>query len=167
MKEPWGRFANLRVADEVLAVVGGRAALLGQLAGAGPTVRCGACDQLAPIATTALSLLAQTATGDPQAPGLSDSPLRISAACHRRRWLTGPSRAATGRPDDEIRVARALRSAAPVPVVIWEPAGRSYSESTAGGEPRDLFVSGLLEQGWTLLDGDPGTVSLPVVPAGD
>ena len=88
MKEPWGRFANLRVADEVFAVVDGRAALLGQLAGAGPTVHCGPCDQLASIATTALSLLAQTATGDPQAPGLSGSPLRISAACHRRRSCT-------------------------------------------------------------------------------
>jgi hypothetical protein len=31
---------------------------------------------------------------------------------------------APGRPDDEIRVARTLRSAAPIPVVIWEPAGR-------------------------------------------
>jgi hypothetical protein len=70
---------------------------------------------------------------------------------------------APDRPDDEIRVARALRSAAPIPVVIWEPAGRSCYESTAGGEPRNLFVSGLLEQGWTLLDGDPATVSLPVV----
>lgn len=166
MKEPWGRFANLRVADEVLAVVGGRAALLGELAGAGPTVRCGACDQLAPIATTALSLLAQTATGDPQAPGfvrLSFAHQRClpSAAMVDRAIARGYL--APGRPDDEIRVARALRSAAPIPVVIWEPAGRSYYESTAGGEPRDLFVSGLLEQGWALLDGDPGTVSLPVV----
>jgi hypothetical protein len=169
VKEPWGRFANLRVADEVLAVVGGRAALLGQLAGAGPTVRCGACDQLAPIATTALSLLAQTATGDPQVPGfvrLSFAHQRClpSAAMVDRAIARGYL--ASGRPDDEIRVARALRSAAPVPVVIWEPAGRSYYESTAGGEPWDLFVSGLLEQGWTLLDGDPGTVACLWWPAG-
>jgi hypothetical protein len=79
MKEPWGRFANLRVADEVLAVIGGRAALLGELAGAGPTVRCGACDELAPIATTALSLLAQSATGDPQSAGLCPALLCASA----------------------------------------------------------------------------------------
>jgi hypothetical protein len=167
MKEPWGRFANLRVANEVLAVVGGREALLAQLAGGEPTVRCGACGALAPIATTALSLIAQTTTSDSRAPGL----VRLSFAHQRclpsvamvdRALARGYL--APDRPDDEIRVARALRSAAPVPVVIWEPAGRHYYEQTAGGEPRDLFVSGLLTQGWTLLDGDPRTVTLPVVP---
>jgi hypothetical protein len=167
MKEPWGPFADLRVERDVLAVVGGREALLAQLAGAESTVRCDSCGQVAAIATTALSLIAQTTTGDPRAPGF----VRLSFA-HQRCLPSvamvdeaiGRGYVAADRPDDEIRVARALRSAAPIPAVIWEPAGRNLFESTAGGEPRDLFVSGLLQQGWTLLDGDPQTATLPVVP---
>ena len=166
MREPWGRFANLRVANEVLTVVGGREALLEQLAGADATVCCGACGVLAPIATTALSLIAQTSSDDPRAPGF----VRLSFAHQRclpsvamvdrgiaRGYLT------PDRPDDEIRVARALRSAPPMPIVILEPVGRRYFEFTAGGEPRDLFVSGLLEQGWILLNGNPQMVTLPLV----
>jgi hypothetical protein len=166
MKEPWGPFADLQVAEEVLAAVGGRGALLSQLAGAESTVRCGGCDELAPIATTPLSLIAETPTADPQAPGyvrlfFAHRRCRASAVlAHRAGTRVDTAHAL---PEYELRVARGLRSAAPTPVVICEPAGRAYYEATAGGEPRDLFVSALLEQGAALLDGDPQSASLPVV----
>jgi hypothetical protein len=146
--------------------MGGRGALLAQLAGAESTVRCRGCDELAPIATSRLSLLVETPTANAQGPGF----VRLSFAhrrCRSSAALTHQAKTqvhtAQALAEYELRVARGLRSATPTPVVLFEPAGRAYYEATAGGEPRDLFVSALLKQGWALLDGDPQSASLPVV----
>jgi hypothetical protein len=76
MGRRWGPFGDLTVAREVAATVGGVAALRELLATSEPTVCCQRCRREVPIATTALSLLAQTSTDDPAEPGF----IRVSFA---------------------------------------------------------------------------------------
>jgi hypothetical protein len=163
----WGRFIDLEVADAVLALVGSRAALLEWLAAADPTVCCQRCQREAPIASTALSLVAQTTTGDPAAPGF----VRLSfahAGCLPSMVVVDPTLA--GRhihPDRGVDAvaARALRAAPPFAAVLWEATGgRAFYEPTGGWEARDVLVSGLLQRGWELLTRDPLTVPLRLLP---
>src|SRR6266511_3183505 len=76
MGRRWGPFGDLTVAPEVAATVGGVEALRELLATAEPTVCCQRCRREVPIATTALSLLAQTSAYDPAEPGF----IRVSFA---------------------------------------------------------------------------------------
>jgi hypothetical protein len=163
MKKRWGPFADLDIADQVLAVAGGPAAVLERLVAAPPVVRCEACGQQASIASDALSLIAQLTATDPVGFG----PVRLSFAhqrCLPSATILAPSAVAHHLADeDDVDVARVLRTAPPTAAVVWEPGGRAYFEAIAGGDSRDLLVSGLLAQGWTLLAGDPQTVSLPAL----
>jgi hypothetical protein len=165
MGRQWGRFVDLEVADEVLAVTGGRATLLEWLAAVDSTVRCQRCDLEAPIAATALSLVAQATSDSPAAPGF----VRLSfahASCLPSMVVIDPtvaSRHLHPAHGVDAVAARALRAASPFAAVVWEASGRAFYEPTDGGEARDLLVSGLLERGWELLTDNPLTVPLPVV----
>jgi hypothetical protein len=63
-----------------------------------------------------------------------------------------------------VDAARGLRPVAPMALVLWEPAGGGFYERAASDDSRDLLVTGLLAQGWTLLAGDPQKLELPLLP---
>ena len=165
MGRRWGPFGDLTVAPEVAATVGGVAALRELLATSEPTVCCQRCRREVPIATTALSLLAQTSTDDPAEPGF----IRVSfahASCLPSLVVIDPDLA-----DRQLDVehghdavaVRALRPAWPAAALLWEAPGRAYLEPTAGGELRDVLIARYLQQGWRLVTGDPWTAALPML----
>ncbi len=165
MGRRWGPFGNLMVAPEVAATVGGWAALRELLATCEPTVCCQRCRKEVPVATTALSLLAQTSTYDPAEPGFT----RLSfahASCLPSLVVIDPDLADrhldAERGHDAVAV-RALRPAPPAATLLWEAPGHSHLEPTAGGELRDILVARYLRQGWRLVAGNPWTAALPML----